>query len=350
MSAELNYVDTPFEDEWAAVIDVRSPTEFALDHLPGALNMPVLSDDERAIVGRIYVRESRLKARRLGAALIARNIADHLEGPLNAWKGGLRPLIYCWRGGMRSRSMAMILSEVGFHPFVLKGGYKNYRAQVRDGLDRLGPQLNIHVLAGLTGTAKTRVLRRMKERNFQVVDFEDLAAHRGSILGSAPSTVQPPQRLFESRLWASINKFDLSRPVWVESESSKVGDINIPAPLWHNIRSAGQITIRASLDERVKYLLQEYSHFVSNPQLLIAPFEFLRQLHSADRLEQWRQWMAGGQFAILVRDLLDKHYDPSYRRSLKHNRRKTLGEFELQRIDDGRIDALITQVAETYGF
>jgi tRNA 2-selenouridine synthase len=221
-----------------AVIDVRSPAEFADDHAPGAINLPVLSNDERTVVGTIYVQQSRFTARRLGAAIIARNVAAHLEGPLADKPGSFRPLVYCWRGGQRSHAMATILSEVGWRTTVLDGGYRTWRRHVTARLYDGALGLRFVVIDGQTGTGKTEVLARLAAAGAQVLDLEDIAAHRGSLFGALPGRPQPSQKLFESELLAQIDGFDPDRPVFVEAESSKVGERMIPPALWSRMALA----------------------------------------------------------------------------------------------------------------
>lgn len=194
----------PDRPPFDAVIDVRSPAEFADDHIPGAINLPVLNDDERARVGTIYKQESPFAARKVGAALVSRNIARHLDEHFADKPKEYRPLVYCWRGGQRSGSFAIILSQIGFRATVLGGGYKTYRGQVMDGLREVSGRFEFRVLAGRTGSGKTRVLREMAALGGQVLDLEELAVHRGSLLGSEPGCPQPPQRLFESLLYQRL--------------------------------------------------------------------------------------------------------------------------------------------------
>ncbi|MBV8684102.1 MAG: tRNA 2-selenouridine(34) synthase MnmH, partial [Caulobacteraceae bacterium] len=209
-----------------AIIDVRTPAEFADDHVPGAVNLPVLSNEERAQVGTIYVQESRFKARRIGAAIIARNVATHLEDALADKPGSFAPLVYCWRGGQRSGAMATILDQIGWRVTVLTGGYRTYRRRVTTALYEAEPSLKVVLIDGQTGVAKTDILGRLAARGVQALDLEGLAAHRGSLFG-ALTQPQPPQKLFESRLLAAMEGFDLTRPVVVEAESSKVGELNL---------------------------------------------------------------------------------------------------------------------------
>src|SRR5688572_15079044 len=238
----LNWQDCLKEKPFARIIDVRSPAEYAENHIPGAVNLPVLSNDERAEVGRLYTQVSRFDARRLGAAMVARSMAGHLETFFAPHPEHARFLLYCWRGGQRSRAAATIVDAVGWDVTVIAGGYKNYRTHVRDSLVRLGPQLRCHILTGLTGSGKSRLLRHMAVEGHQVLDLEALGCHRGSLLGEDPDTPQPSQKHFESLLLQEIERFDLTKPVWVESESKRLGRLWLPEPLW-------QAMLRATVHE-----------------------------------------------------------------------------------------------------
>jgi tRNA 2-selenouridine synthase len=235
-----------------ALIDVRSPAEFALDHAPSAINLPVLGDEERAVVGTIYVQDSRFRARRLGAALVARNIARHLETALADRPHDFKPLVYCWRGGQRSNAMATVLAQVGWSTAVLAGGYRTYRRRVQTRLynDPLG--LDLVLLDGGTGSGKTEVLQALGTRGVQVVDLEALAEHRGSLFGAPAGAEQPSQKLFESRLLAAIEALDPARPVVVEAESHKIGERMLPPALWRAMDAAPRIALRAGRGPRAE--------------------------------------------------------------------------------------------------
>jgi tRNA 2-selenouridine synthase len=298
-----------------AVIDVRSPAEFAEDHLPDAINLPVLDDAERARVGTLYVQESRFLARRIGAALVARNIARHLEGALADRTGNFAPLIYCWRGGQRSGAMATILDQVGWRVSVLAGGYRTYRrgvtARLYDG-DFPAPVI---LLDGATGVAKTDILARVANLGGQVLDLEGLAAHRGSLFGALPGAPQPPQKLFESRLLEAVAALDPARPVLIEAESSKVGEINLPPALWKAMIAAPRLKLAAPRADRAAYLLQAYGEITADPAALEDILARLPPHHGREKKEGWRALAAAGAWPALVESLIEHHYDPGYQRS-----------------------------------
>ena len=300
-------------------IDVRSPSEFAEDHIPGAINHPVLSDAERARIGTMYTQESPFAARRIGAAIVSRNIAAMLEGPFADKPRDWAPLVYCWRGGQRSRSLAHILREVGWRAVRLTGGYRAYRRHVRALLATLPARFRFEVVCGLTGSGKSRLIEALAAQGAQVLDLERIARHRGSLLGDLPDQSQPPQKLFDSALAAALEGFDPARPVYVESESKRIGSVEIPDTLLIVMRASPCIRIEASAAQRVALLKEEYAHFLADPAVLAARLAPLVALHGKSRLAHWNEQAVAGDWDALVAELLAEHYDPSYSRSIERN-------------------------------
>jgi tRNA 2-selenouridine synthase len=306
-------------DTFDSIIDVRSPAEFALDHIPGAINCPVLNDAERITVGTLYKQESPFEARKLGAAIVARNIAHHLEQHFQAMPKQWKPLIYCWRGGNRSGSMALIFAKVGWPVVQLDGGYKAYRHSVMHVLEQLPITLQFRVICGTTGSGKSRLLRYLVQAGAQVLDLEQLAAHRGSVLGGLPLSPQPSQKMFETRLWQTLRRFTADRVVYVESESKKIGDLRVPSALMDRIRSADCVQVQLSTEARVKLLIEDYPHLVSDIGLLVSQLSHLTQLHGKEKIHRWQALAETGEVARLVETLLVEHYDPAYLRSIEKN-------------------------------
>ena len=302
-----------------AVIDARSPSEYAEDHLPGAISLPVLEDAERARVGTLYKQVSPFAARKLGAALVARNIARHLEGALADRPKGWRPLVYCWRGGKRSAAFVHVLREVGWDAHALEGGYKAYRRFVVDELSRLPREFTFRVVHGATGSGKSRLLRALAQAGAQVLDLEDLAAHRGSVLGDLPDRPQPSQKAFETRLLAQLGALERALPVYVEGESRKIGQVQVPEALIERMRASDCLLLEASTATRVALLMDEYRHFFAVPGALCAQLDCLVPLHGRAKIEDWKALAAGAAWERLVARLLEEHYDPAYRRSAERN-------------------------------
>lgn len=295
------------------VIDVRSPSEFEEDHLPGALNLPILDDEERTEVGTFH-RHDPFQARRLGAALISRHAAEHIEEELSTRPKNWAPLIYCWRGGMRSRSFAFILRSIGWRARVLDGGYKAWRNFLRQDLTRIlsEPELDLHILNGLTGSAKTRLLHALQELGAQVLDLEGLANHRGSLLGQVGP--QPSQKRFESLLYKKLISFDLTKPIFTEGESNRIGTIHLPPSYWSRLPEATTYEVELPLEERTRYLLEDYEHFPKASTHLSDLLNELRRIRGNDQVNAWQKMIENDEWASFVRSILQNHYDLAYRR------------------------------------
>ncbi len=295
------------------LIDVRSPAEYAEDHVPGAVSLPVLSDEERARVGTIYVQEEPFRARKIGAAIVARNAAAHLEGPLAEMPGGWRPLIYCWRGGQRSGSFASILSQIGWRAETVEGGYRSWRSAVVQRLYHEVWPCPVVLLDGNTGSGKTDLLARVAARGAQVVDLEGLARHRGSLFGNVGE--QPSQKWFETELAVASLRLDPRRPLLVEAESSKIGERLVPPALWKAMRGAPRISISAPVSARVDYTIGAYADLAEDRCRLDSVIVALKPLAGGETVARWRSLAAEGELAQLVTELLELHYDPRYAKS-----------------------------------
>ena len=293
------------------IIDVRAPSEWAEDHLPGALNLPVLDDAERAEVGTIYKQVSPFTARKVGAALVAANAARHLQGPLADKPGGWRPLVYCWRGGQRSGSFASILAQIGWRVETIAGGYKAWRGLVVDALYDQPFPCPVVVLDGNTGSAKTEILNLLPGLGVQVLDLEGLARHRGSLFGAMPGG-QPSQRGFEAALAMQMAALDPTRLVVVESESSKVGNCRLPPGLWKAMGAAKRVSIVAPLSARADYLARAYGDLSTDAVRLAGLIELMRPMHAGDVIDGWLGLAAVGEFEALAAGLMEAHYDPRY--------------------------------------
>jgi len=298
------------------VVDVRTPMEYAEDHVPGAANRPVLSNEERAQVGTLYKQVSPFTARRVGAALAARNIAHHIETAFADRPRSWRPLVYCWRGGKRSEALVHMLREVGWQAQRLEGGYKAYRRAVREELPQLARRLHMRVVCGLTGSGKSRLLETLERLGAQVLDLERLAAHRGSVLGNLPGAPQPSQKMFESRLWHRLRGLDPQRPVFVESESARIGTLHVPDELMARLWEGECVRVETRLAARLSLLKAEYAHFLADPASLGGQLDCLVALHGHAAIDRWKDMALRGDWDLLVGELLERHYDPAYRRSI----------------------------------
>jgi tRNA 2-selenouridine synthase len=302
-----------------ALIDARSESEFAEDHLPGALNWPTLDDAQRHLIGTEYKQLSPFDARKRGAAMAARNIAAHIERHLGDKPKGWRPLVYCWRGGQRSGSLATVLDAIGFSVQVLEGGYREFRRAVLAELETLPQQLSWRVLCGRTGSAKSVLLQTLAREGAQVLDLEALASHKGSVLGPMPGQPQPTQKAFETQVWHALRGFDRTRDIFVESESRTIGRLRVPEALLTMMRAAPCVQVQMALDARVQFLLHDYAYFVADIEAFCEKLQALRELRGAAVVAQWQQQARAGQVAQVVRALLEQHYDPVYMRSMQRN-------------------------------
>ncbi len=326
MSAPITEIGTWQTADVDMIIDVRAPVEFADDHIPGAVNLPVLSDEERVVIGTLYKQESPFIARKKGAALVARNIATHIETFLHDQPPDFTPLIHCWRGGQRSHAFAQICSAIGWRSYVLQGGYKNYRRVVLEHLESLPSALDFIIIAGRTGSRKTDILQALAAKGAQVLDLEGLAAHRGSLLGRIKNTPQPSQRMFETYLNAELQRFDPAKPVFVESESSRIGNVQVPAALWKQITAAPQIPITTPRTARAQYLLQGYAHLTEDTTDLSKLITGMTRRYGHERTGHWQSLIEADAWADLAFELLQAHYDPAYDHTLQRHQRPVLGE------------------------
>lgn len=305
--------------EFDEIIDVRSPAEFEDDHLPGAVSMPVLDNEQRAEVGTIYKQVSPFDARRLGGALVAQNLATHLLRHFQDKPRDWRPLVYCWRGGQRSGAFTTWLRMIGWDACQLVGGYKQYRREVIAALETLPGAFDFRIVSGPTGSAKTRVLEALERQGAQVLDLEGLAAHKGSVLGALPNTPQPSQKYFESLLHRRLSAFTPDKPVFVEAESRKIGRIHLPGALIERMRQSPCVMIDATREARIAFLLRDYAYLGDDAEDLKFKLGCLKRIIANETLERWTGYADAHDLPNLFTELVDQHYDPLYRRSQNSN-------------------------------
>lgn len=306
-------------DDYDTVIDARSENEYAEDHLPGAVNWPTLDNQQRHDIGTLYKQVNAFEAKKRGGALAARNIAAHIEREVIDKPKDWKPLTYCWRGGKRSGSLSLILSEIGFRVTLIEGGYKAFRAALLLDIPRLAPMFDWHVVCGTTGSGKTRLLQALQAAGAQVLDLEALANHRSSVLGAIPGVAQPTQKEFDTRIWDALRRFDPKRPVYVESESKKVGNVAVPAALIEAMRAGPCLNLLLPDEERVALLLEDYDFFVKDGEAFCERLDALTELKGKQVVEGWKAKVRSGHIDDVVRDLLLTHYDPVYRQSMARN-------------------------------
>ena len=302
-----------------SVVDARSESEFAEDHLPQAVNWPTLNDAERQFIGTTYKQVNAFEAKKRGAALAARNIAAHIERELMDKPRDWSPLLYCWRGGKRSGSLALVLDQIGFRVNLVEGGYKAFRAAMLHDVQARADALRFQVVCGTTGSGKTRLLHALQRAGAQVLDLEALAQHRSSVLGAIPGVPQPSQKRFDSLVWDALRGFDTARAVFVESESKKVGNVAVPERLMERIRQSPCINLQLPMAERVQLLLEDYAYFVANPGHFCNRLEVLTAQRGKAVVQAWKESVGRGDLAAVVQDLLLTHYDPVYVQSMQRN-------------------------------
>jgi tRNA 2-selenouridine synthase len=306
-------------DEFDTIIDARSEDEYAEDHLPGAVNWPTLNNEERKAVGTTYKQVNAFEAKKRGAAIAARNISAHIEREVIGKPKDWKPLAYCWRGGKRSGSLSLILSEIGFRVTIIEGGYKAFRAAVVEDIPRLAPQFDWRVICGTTGSGKTRLLQALATTGAQVLDLEALANHRSSVLGAIPGVPQPTQKHFDTRVWDALRRLDPKRAVFVESESKKVGNVAVPTSLMDAIRTGSCLNLVLPDTERVSLLMEDYDFFVRDREAFCDRLDALTQIRGKQVVEQWKTQVRQGQIEPVVQELLTLHYDPVYVQSMERN-------------------------------
>lgn len=306
-------------DGFDAIIDARSEDEFALDHLPGAINWPTLRNAERHEVGTLYKQVNPFEARKRGAAIAAHNIAAHIGREVMDKARDWRPLVYCWRGGQRSGALSLVLGQIGFRVTLIEGGYKAFRAAIVADTARRVPELRFRVVCGTTGSGKTRLLHALQRCGAQVLDLEALAVHRSSVLGAVPGQPQPSQKAFDTRIWDCLRRFDPGRPVYVESESRKVGNVAVPEVLIGAMRRAECLNLVLDDTQRVQLLMEDYDNFVRDTDAFCRRLDVLAEIRGKATVQAWKDKLAEGRLPEVVQDLLTQHYDPVYLQSMERN-------------------------------
>ena len=319
-------------------IDVRSPLEYKEDHIPNSINLPVLNDIQREKIGTIYKKDNAFKARKLGAALVSKNISNHLKKYLLDKPGNWKPLIYCWRGGQRSKSMATVLEAIGWQVYVLQGGYKTYRVQVNSKISKICKKIKFIVIKGPTGTGKTRILSRLKKMGISTLDLEGIANHKGSLLGSIPNKKQPSQKLFESLIYLNLKNLLIKNPVFIEAESSKVGNLYLPKAILNGIKNQPMIIIEANIKERIKFLVNDYKQYVIQENSFKDLFIHAERKIGFKAISEWKKLYTKKNWKKLALLLITEYYDPMYSHNFKITKNKVLKSYKLSKLDTKHIN------------
>lgn len=345
----MPFCDVPtllhLRDQGIVLLDVRSPAEFAAGHIPGAHNFPLLSNDERIIVGTEYTTNGSEAALDTGLRLLGPQLAEKLAQARVLLAGKTDVLLHCWRGGMRSRSVGWLLQTAGFRVRVLGGGYKRYRAHVRESLARPATML---VLGGMTGSGKTEVLHALAERGAQVIDLEGLAGHRGSAFGGVGLPCQGSTEMFENRLEACWSALDLSRPVWVEDEDRRIGDLNVSEAFFPHVAEGRRVVLRVPKESRAARLVRLYTvegdAGTARNNALAAAVSRLEQRLGSEATKSCIEAIHAGRYDEAVRATLG-YYDRAYEKQMARRRHLWVDCFDMPEVLDGpaRIAAVLLE-------
>ena len=320
------------------IIDVRSELEFEEDAIPTSENVPVLNNYQRKRVGKIYKNDP-FEARKIGASIIIKNIETFLKK--NSLSKSENILIYCWRGGMRSLSLYLILKNIGYKVSILDKGYKEYRTFINNFfVNELG-SIKFKILNGLTGTGKTFFLNKLSN-SFPVIDFEKLACHKGSILGDIPEISQPTQKKFESRIWYSMFESQFKKEFWAESESHRIGKLFIPNKLFDKMKKGKVFNLIVPKKIRVNFILKDYKYLLEQKNKLINSLLILKKFIGEKEFRNLKEQLEKKNFNRFVLNLLDFHYDKVYKRI--QNYRTAYRQIKLNSIDNCAFEILLKKL------
>ncbi len=304
------------------VIDVRTPAEFEHAHIPGAVNMPLFTNEERSVIGTLYLKKGSDEALSRGLDMIRPKMKDFADAGYRIAGDG-EALMHCWRGGMRSRSMAWLMNTVGIKTYTLIGGYKQFR---RYTAEVFAKPLNIVVIGGSTGSGKTYVLHELKLLGKQVIDLEGLASHKGSVFGSVGMPVQGSNEQFENNLFAEIIKLNPDLPVFIEDESLSIGNVFVPRPFYSQMSDARFIHLKVSFENRLLRLIDEYT--AGSEDLLIAGVKRLEKRLGLEQAAKAELMIRNGDIKSAAALVLN-YYDKVYARSMTMHKRHSTYDLEV---------------------
>ncbi|HHX51780.1 MAG TPA: tRNA 2-selenouridine(34) synthase MnmH [Clostridia bacterium] len=298
--------------ENARFVDLRSPGEYTVDTIPGAFNLPLLNDEERKIVGTIYNEQGPYQAREAGLGIVAPKLPD-LVRQLERIKIHHDLIIFCWRGGLRSKSVAQLLDLMGIFAYRLKGGYKAYRRHINTFFNEVQLQQIFVVLDGLTGTGKTEIVHRLEQEDWPVLDLEGLANHRGSVFGSIGLGEQPSQRRLESQIFVKLISFESRKIIVVEGESRRIGRLFIPEVVYRSMEAGKKVLVYSPMEVRVKRLVDDYAHG-SQEQIsaIFNSLSYLQRRLGKRKVIELQRLLNDGQLEEVAEKLLREYYDVLY--------------------------------------
>ncbi len=326
------------------IFDTRSPGEFSKGHIPGAVNLPLFNDDERAEIGTLYKEKGREAAVLRGLEITGPKLAGFVRS-VKSFTEKKQILMHCWRGGMRSSSMAWLLETAGFHVFLLEGGYKSYRKYIREQFSIKAEKLV--VLGGMTGTGKTDILAELKKSGEQVIDLEMIANHKGSAFGTIGMNEQPSNEQFENDLYRDWSKLDLGRQIWLEDESKKIGKVEINDPLFLQMREAKLVKISLPREMRIQRLINDYCRV--SPEELIMPVKKISRKLGGLREMEIIDHISNGEFHDAISKVLD-YYDRGY--GYGNSKRDQNRVFDIELTENSPLKAalILKEFTETSGF
>ncbi|MFA8298854.1 MAG: tRNA 2-selenouridine(34) synthase MnmH [Hyphomicrobiales bacterium] len=287
------------------IIDVRSPLEFEQGHIPGALNIPLFSNEEREIVGTTYKQVGKMKAIEQGLDFTGNKMKDIAIRGLKVSKRKSL-LVHCWRGGMRSNSMAWLWNIMGVKCYLLEGGYKSYRNQLLQDFKSLD---NLHILQGATGSGKTYIIHELERQGEQVIDLEKIANHKGSAFGELGERPQPTTQQFQNNLHTKLKSLDLDKRIWVEGESRTIGKVYLPETLWEKMNTSKVVEVNIPQEKRIQHLVKDYGKY--NNEDLIKSVEKIQKRFGFDKAKTCIDYLKNSQYEEATKMLLD-YYDKAY--------------------------------------